>query len=82
MGLEVVNGDILLQELSNKFYLTSSQYNPTYNQLDFSVQLPTNDTGEILAFLANKANINQFVETIPSANEIFIQTVQSEDANE
>ncbi len=46
------------------------------------MQLPTNDSGEILAFLTNKANINQFVETVPSANEIFIQTVQSKDANE
>jgi len=36
----------------------------------------------VLAYLSSKANINQFVETIPSANEIFIKTVQTKDANE
>ncbi|EAR00226.1 ABC transporter ATP-binding protein [Maribacter sp. HTCC2170] len=82
VGLEVKNPDALLRELSGKFDLTASEINPLENQLDFTVQLPTNDSGEMLTFLANKANVNQFVETIPSANEIFIQTVQSKDANE
>ncbi|MCP4975767.1 MAG: ABC transporter ATP-binding protein [Maribacter sp.] len=82
VGLEVENSEALLKELSDKFHLTASEINPFENQLDFTVQLPTNDSGEILAFLTNKANINQFVETVPSANEIFIRTVQSKDANE
>lgn len=82
VGLEVKNAEGLLMELSNKFNLTSSKINPLENQLDFTVQLPTNDSGALLAFLANRANVNGFVETIPSANEIFIQTVQSKDANE
>jgi ABC-2 type transport system ATP-binding protein len=82
VGLEVEHGQELLKELSGKFQLTASKYHPREKQLDFTVQLPTNDSGEMLAFLTNKANINQFVETIPSANEIFIRTVQSKDANE
>ena len=82
VGLEVENAEGLLNELSNKFNLTSSHINTLDNQLDFTVQLPTNDSGAMLAFLANRANVNEFVERIPSANEIFIQTVQSKDANE
>ncbi len=82
VGLEVENGKGLLNELSNKFQLTSSEFNPDGNQLDFTVQLPNGNSKDILAFLAGKANMNQFVETIPSANEIFIQTVQNKDANE
>ncbi|NND79633.1 MAG: ABC transporter ATP-binding protein [Maribacter sp.] len=82
VGLEVQNAEVLLKELSDKFHLTSSEINSLENQLDITVQLPTNDSSEMLAYLANKANINQFIETIPSANEIFIQTVQSKDANE
>jgi len=82
VGLEVANAEGLLKELSNKFKVTSSIINPLDNQLDFTVQLPTNDSREMLAFLANRANVNGFVETIPSANEIFIQTIQSKDANE
>lgn len=82
VGLEVAKGQELLKELSDKFQLTSSKLHLSENQLDFTVQLPTNDSSQMLAFLANKANINQFVETIPTANEIFIQTVQSKDSNE
>ncbi|NNK74855.1 MAG: ABC transporter ATP-binding protein [Maribacter sp.] len=82
VGLEVQNAEVLIKELSDKFHLTSSEINSLENQLDITVQLPTNDSSEMLAYLANKANINQFIETIPSANEIFIQTVQSKDANE
>jgi ABC-2 type transport system ATP-binding protein len=82
VGLEVKNAEGLLKELSNKFKVISSKINPLDNQLDFTVQLPTNDSSEMLAFLTNRANVNGFVETIPSANEIFIQTIQSKDANE
>ncbi len=82
VGLEVENAKGLLNELAHKFNITSSQINPLDKQLDFTVHLPTNDSGAMLAFLANRANVNAFVETIPSANEIFIQTVQSKDANE
>jgi ABC-2 type transport system ATP-binding protein len=82
VGLEVENGESLLYELSNKFQLTSSEYNSDGNQLDFTVHLPNGNSKDILVFLAGKANINQFVETIPSANEIFIQTVLNKGANE
>ena len=82
VGLEVKNAEELLKELSNKFKVTSSIINPLDNQLDFTVQLPTNDSREMLAFLANRANVNGFVVTIPSANEIFIQTIQSKNTNE
>lgn len=82
VGLEVEKGEALLNELSDKFQLISSNYQPEENQLDFTVQLPSNDSREMLAFLNNRANINQFTETVPTANEIFIQTVQSKDSNE
>ncbi|MGJ8737925.1 ABC transporter ATP-binding protein [Zobellia laminariae] len=77
VGLQTNNADILLKELSDKFTISGSQFDVKENQLDFTLQLPTDDSGELLTFLASKANINHFVETIPSTSEIFIQTVQS-----
>ncbi|WP_446050451.1 ABC transporter ATP-binding protein [Zobellia laminariae] len=77
VGLQTNNADILLKELSDKFTISASQFDVKENQLDFTLQLPTDDSGELLTFLASKANINHFVETIPSTSEIFIQTVQS-----
>jgi ABC-2 type transport system ATP-binding protein len=45
--------------------------------MDFSIQLDSNDSGALLTYLNSKALVNSFMETIPSANEIFIRTVQS-----
>ncbi len=82
VGLEVEKGDILLQDLQEKFQITSYAFNPIEKQLDFKLQLPSSDSSDVLAYLSGKANINQFIETIPSANEIFIRTVQTKDADE
>ncbi|MBD0779100.1 ABC transporter ATP-binding protein [Maribacter sp. ANRC-HE7] len=82
VGLQAENVDLLLTEISDKFNISKVGVDALENQLDFTIQIPANDSGEILAFFANRSNINQFTEIIPSANEIFIQTVQDKDANE
>lgn len=82
VGVAIEQGDLLLKELSEKFEITKSEYHSAEKQLDFTVQLPTSDSKGLLGFLANKATVNQFVEKVPSANEIFIQTIQNKDANE
>ncbi len=82
VGLETQNGATLLKELSEKFEITASAYDDLQKQLDFTLQLPSNDSGHLLTYLSSKANINNFVETVPSANEIFIRTVQNKNDNE
>lgn len=82
VGLEVENGDKLLRELADKFEISSTKFDPNEKQLDFTVQLPDNSSREMLTYLSNKANINRFVETIPSTNEIFIKNVQDKGSNE
>ncbi len=82
VGLEVENGDILLKELAEKFEIYSTNFNSEENQLDFTIRLPNNDSNEMLAFLSNRANVNNFVETIPTANEIFIKNVQGVNPDE
>ncbi|MBU2947112.1 ABC transporter ATP-binding protein [Zobellia uliginosa] len=77
VGLETNNGDILLKGLTDKFTINTSQFDSVENQLNLTLQLPTNDSREILTYLSSKANINHFVETIPSTSDIFIQAVQS-----
>jgi len=82
VGLEVENGDALLLELAERFDISSTKFDSTEKQLDFTVQLPDNSSGEMLAYLSNKANVNRFVETIPSTNEIFIRNVQDKGSHE
>lgn len=82
VGLEVENGHTLIEELTEKFKISEKKYDEVEGQLDFKVQLPDNGSKDMLAFLADRANVNHFVETVPSANEIFIKNVQQKEVNE
>ena len=84
VGIQTQDGAMLLQELEKNVDCTliSSQPPSVGNQYNFSVQLPTNTTGAFLNFLAARGNVNHFEEKVPSANEIFIQTIQSKSIHE
>lgn len=77
VGLGVQGANGLLEDLKGKFKILSSEYVEQGLQLNFTVQLPSADTGAFLSHLSGKANVNNFTETIPSANDIFIRTVQT-----
>jgi ABC-2 type transport system ATP-binding protein len=48
------------------------------DDLKLNIQLGAKDTPrDLLAFLNENAQINHFVEVIPNANDIFIQTVNN-----
>lgn len=77
VGLGLYGNNGVLDELKNKFQILSSEYMDDGQQLNFTVKLPTQDTGPFLAHVSSRAHVNNFTETIPSANDIFIKTVQS-----
>lgn len=73
------DAEAFMKSLEQKFNILSSDVDLIEKQLSFKVQLPSSHTGDILMELSKVANINKFEETIPSANDIFIQTVNSKD---
>lgn len=75
LGLQSANG--ILEDLKEKFQILSSEYAEDGEQLNFTVKLPSSDTGAFLTHVSGKANVNNFTETIPSTNDIFIKTVQN-----
>jgi ABC-2 type transport system ATP-binding protein len=77
VGLETMNQDVLISEVKDKFQLLSHDYDITEKQLNLTLQLPSKESRAILDFLSTRANVNGFVETIPSANDIFIKTIQN-----
>lgn len=81
VGMEIGNGETLLKELADKFEISASKFIPEDKQLEFTMQLPSSDSGAILRYLSENGNVNHFLETIPSANEIFIRTVNSKGTN-
>ena len=82
IGLSTDQGQSMIAELGAKFKVLASDYAAQENQLNLTVQLPSEDTNGLLIYLASKGNINRFEEKIPSANEIFIRTVQSKSIHE
>ncbi|QCX00828.1 ABC transporter ATP-binding protein [Aggregatimonas sangjinii] len=82
IGLSSEEGGMLIPEIGTKFDLLASDYDAKEKQLSLTVQLASDDSKELLAYLASKGNINHFEEKIPSANEIFIRTVQSKSIHE
>jgi len=82
VGMEIENGDAFLKELSDRFQVAASAYDRKESQLEFQIQLPSEDTRALLTHLSSKGTVNSFIETIPSANDIFIKTVQSKTNHE
>lgn len=77
VGVATENPEQLLALLPEICEVISSGYDASEKQLDLSVKLPTSDSSKILGFLTSHGNVTNFVETIPSANDIFIQSVQN-----
>lgn len=65
----------------NKFDILNDTYDTAESQLNFTVKLPSDGTSKFLETLAKKGRINHFEENIPSANDIFIQTVNQRNGN-
>ncbi len=82
VGVETPTESPLLRELQDKFEISSSAYQADEGLLDFSVKLQNGEAKDFLSFLSSKAAIASFVEMVPTANDIFIQTVQNRDIHE
>ncbi len=67
----------LLAHATDKFHILSSNMADDGRELGFSVQLGNGDSKELFQFLGTHANVHSFVETIPSANDIFISAINS-----
>jgi ABC-2 type transport system ATP-binding protein len=79
VGLEIENGESLIRELMDKFSISEAAFDSPEQRLDFLVQLPSNDTRAFLNHVSSMANVSSFVETIPTASDIFIRTFQKND---
>lgn len=82
VGMAIQKGQTFIDELSEKFEITSSAYDKAQAQLQFQIQLPSDDTRHLLNHLSSNGTVYNFVETIPSASDIFIKTVQSKSVHE
>ena len=80
--LETAEGEAALADLMGNFEIMSPSFDPLIGHLDFTVQLANGAARDFLAQIGEAGSVTRFVETVPSANEIFIQTVQERMDNE
>ncbi|MDG1778365.1 MAG: ABC transporter ATP-binding protein [Flavobacteriaceae bacterium] len=68
----------LKSEIASRFKFSKADFRSLEDDLKLNIQLGAKDTPrDLLAFLNENAQINHFVEVIPNANDIFIQTVNN-----
>ncbi|TAI49442.1 ABC transporter ATP-binding protein [Flagellimonas allohymeniacidonis] len=82
VSMEMENG---VQKVSDffdkKLEILASNFDQVDRRYDLKVKLPSNDTRGILTELTKYGNVTRFEEVIPSANDIFIQTVNEKEGN-
>lgn len=81
VGLVPSNGQAVSDRLSERFDWKPAQFKTINDELQFRVNIgPEGAPNELLSYLTGLGAVTHFVEVIPSANDIFIQTVQNNEA--
>jgi ABC-2 type transport system ATP-binding protein len=78
VGLSSSNLTELKKQIAEHYDITPAEFKSLEDDLKLNINLGTSDTpNDLLTFLNANAYINHFVEVIPNANDIFIQTVKN-----
>ena len=78
VGLQSQNKDTVISAIKEQFEVLPATFKNLHDDIKFNVKIdPKTSSNELLSFLTSKAEVHHFVEVIPSANDIFIQTVKN-----
>jgi ABC-2 type transport system ATP-binding protein len=78
IGLQTSNPDEVMRTIKDTFEVHPATFKNLNDDIKMNIKLPeTTSSNELLTFLTSKAEVHHFVEVIPSANDIFIQTVKN-----
>ncbi|NQY06902.1 MAG: ATP-binding cassette domain-containing protein [Flavobacteriaceae bacterium] len=78
VGLITDNKSGVTHNLREKFKLSDATFKTINDELTLNVQINESDrAGDLISHLNSLGELTHFIEVIPSANDIFIQTVQN-----
>jgi ABC-2 type transport system ATP-binding protein len=78
VGLQTNNIEAVTNIIKERFKVLPATFKNLNDDLKLNIKLNDNETSnDLLSFLTSKAEVHHFVEVIPSANDIFIQTVKN-----
>ncbi len=75
VGILSDNVAVLMNDLTQKFKVTQTNFKSLNNELKLEVQLANAQPNELLNLLTQRGQVTHFVEKIPSVTDIFIQAV-------
>jgi ABC-2 type transport system ATP-binding protein len=77
VGLITENKTQVISQLKEKFDLQTAHFKSINDALKYKIKLPQNTSpNDLVSYLTSKGTLNHFVEVIPTANDIFIETIQ------
>jgi ABC-2 type transport system ATP-binding protein len=78
IGLLTPNTDAVSTEIQEKFIVSPAEFKTLNNEMQYRIQIPeTASANDLVSYLTSKGQLTHFVEVIPSANDIFIETVKN-----
>ncbi len=78
VGLVTNDETQLTQIINERFETATADFKSLNNDLKLNIKLKVDESSnDLLSFLTSKAQVNHFNELVPSANDIFIQTVKN-----
>jgi len=78
VGLVTQNETVLTNAIKERFEVSKADFKSLNEDLKLNISLkPTETSNDLLSFLTQNAEVNHFNELIPTANDIFIQTVKN-----
>ncbi|NQX85181.1 MAG: ABC transporter ATP-binding protein [Flavobacteriaceae bacterium] len=78
VGLLADNTTEVQQQLQDKFEISAADFKSLDNDLKLNIKIqPNQSPNDLLSFLTSKAQVNHFNELVPTANDIFIQTIKN-----
>lgn len=76
VGLVTANKDAVKADLQQRFELLPATFKSINDELQYKIKLPDgHSANDLVSYLTTKGQLTHFVEVIPSANDIFIETV-------
>ncbi len=78
VGIKAKENFSLEQALADKFEISPANFRTVGDELKLNIKLSNSDTpNQLLNYLISQGEVSHFVELIPSASDIFIQTVKN-----
>jgi ABC-2 type transport system ATP-binding protein len=78
IGLIAQNEDAVIDDLNSKFIIKPANFKSINDELRYTISLDASaSANDLVSYLTTKGELTHFVEVVPTANDIFIQTVKN-----